>query len=108
MRLRELDKRDAALWAFTGMDDDIYTWGEKTPIRAAIYPGGRTLEARVYGEGMKDVRLMLYDGSVPLELGMGVSLDEDTPQFRIIALERWDHWRATLERIPPGRRADGS
>lgn len=106
MRLRERDKQAVTLRECAGNDDDVYAWGPETAIRAAVYPAGRSLDARVYGERIGDIRLMLYDGDVPLEVGMGVALSGGAPAFRIVALERWDHWRATLERIPEGRRGD--
>lgn len=119
MRLRERDKRTAGIWTFTGMDEDIYTWGTGRKIRAAVYPLGRETDARIYGERIRDMRVMLYDGEGPLEVGMGVYIQEDAParedgertpgaqmrrpNYRIIALERWTHWKATLQRIPEGR-----
>lgn len=104
MRLREREKQNVVLYRMTGMDDDAYTWGPGTAIRAAVYPGARTLDPRVYGERVADMRLMLADGDAPLDVGMGVALEDGAPAYRIVALERWDHWRATLERIPEGRR----
>lgn len=104
MRLREREKQDVVLYPLTGMDDDVYTWGTGTAIRAAVYPGASALDPQVYGERVADTRLMLADGGARLDVGMGVSLGGGLPAYRIIALERWDHWRATLERIPEGRR----
>lgn len=106
MRLRERDKRDVIVYAFTGMDEDVYTWGRGRCIRAAVYPAGCSVDKRVYGEGVKEERLMLYDGDEPLCAGMGVSLDGGTPAYRIVSIERWSHVRAVLERIPEGRRND--
>ena len=104
MRLCEREKRDVIVYAFTGLDDDAYTWGEAAAIRAAVYPMGQSPETGVYGEQMKDRRLMLYDGPIALSVGMGVSLDGGAPAYRITALEAWSHVRAEIERIPEGRR----
>ena len=104
MRLREQDKRNAPVSMPAGMRDDVYAWGEAVAIRAAVYPMEQSAETRVYGDSVKDMRLMLYDGSEELSVGMGVSLDGGTPAFRIVRLEAWSHTRAVLERIPKGRR----
>lgn len=105
MRLRERDKQRVTVYALLGMNDDVYTWKpQKTVIRAAVYPAGRNLDPKVYGDRITEMRLMLYDGDVALEVGMGVSLDGALPAYRIRSMERWDHTRAVLEMIPPGRR----
>lgn len=104
MSLRERDKRDVYISAWTGMHDDVYTWGETVAIRAAVYPMGREISPSVYGDSVKDMRLLLYDGKEELSVGMGVSLDGGTPAYRIVRIERWRHTRAVLESIPEGRR----
>ena len=108
MRLRERDKQTVLLCEMTGMEDDVYTWGEATPIRAAVYPAGERLEAQIHGERTGETRLMLYDGSTVLAPGMGVSLGDGVPQYRIVSVERWAHQRAVLEGIPEGRRGGGA
>ena len=105
MRLCEQDKRDVHISAWTGMHDDVYTWGETAVIRAAVYPMGQGIHSSVYGDGVKDTRLLLYDGKEALCVGMGVSLDGGTPAYRIVSIERWRHTRAVLESIPEGRRS---
>ena len=105
MRLREREKRDVQLRPFTGLDEDVYTFGEGVHVRAAIYPISGQLAAQVYGERVSQMRWMLYDGPVRLEVGMGVALHDG--MYRIIALEVWAHQAATLEKIPVGRLADG-
>lgn len=108
MRLRERDKRTLTLRTPKegSLSEDVIEWGESRVIRAAIYPAGRELEAQVYGERISDMRLMLYEGAAKLEVGMGVCVDvtDDVPDYRIIRIEQWAHTRATLERIPEGRR----
>ena len=51
---------------------------------------------------------MLCDGPAALVPGMGVALGGETPQYRIVSVERWAHQRAVLERIPEGRRGGGA
>lgn len=104
MRLRERDKRDVTLRACTGFDDDVYLWGDATPISAAIYPNRRGIDAKVYGEKIEETRLLLYDGDVRLAVGMGVSESEGAPMWRIKSLEDWGHQSAVLEWIPEARR----
>lgn len=105
MRLRERDKRDMTVAACTGFDDDVYRWGERCPIRAAVYPMGRSIDAQIYGDKVRDMRRLLYDGEdVLLEVGMGVSLDGGAPAWHIKYVESWDHQSVVLELIPEGRR----
>ncbi|MBP3645486.1 MAG: hypothetical protein J6K55_03585 [Clostridia bacterium] len=105
MRLRERDKRDMTVVACTGFDDDVYQWGQGWQIRAAEYPNTRMLDAKIYGDRVREMKLLLYDKKdVLLEVGMGVSMDGDTPAYRIISVARWDHQSAVLEKIPEGRR----
>ena len=106
MRLREREKQRVWLYTPEGPDDDVYFWGDPTVIRAAVYPAGGELDARVYGERARDMRLLLYDGGEALATGMGVSLSGGAPEYRIVSMEGWSHQRALLERIPEGRRGD--
>ena len=106
MRLRQRDKRQMKVFAYAGAQGDRYVWGESTAIRAAVYPLRNAGEAQEAGERISDMRLMLCDAATPLAVGMGVCVEASNgrPDFRITALETWDHTRATLERIAEGRR----
>ena len=108
MRLRERDKRTMTVYApdAGALSEDAYAWGESTMIRAAIYPAGRELDAQIYGERVRDMALLLYEGAAVLDVGMGVCVEaaDGVPEWRIIRVERWAHVRATIERIPEGRR----
>lgn len=107
MRLRERDKRNVNVFRPEGEDEDVYRWGECYEIRAAVYPNRRSIDAKVYGDRIRETQLMLYDGDLlRLDVGMGVSMDGDVPAWRIASVERWDHQTAVLERIPEGRRGD--
>lgn len=110
MRLLERAKRDVTLYDCAGMDDDAYLWGEGRAIRAAVYPRGKSLGSAVYGDRIKNMRLMLYDGEEELCEGMGVRVDKEDgpPDYRIQSVEAWDHQAAVLEWIPEGRRGDGN
>lgn len=104
MRLCEREKQNVIVFACLGILEDTYTWGKGTYIRAAVYPAGERIAPKVYGEEKQDARLMLYDGSLPLRVGMGVSLDGGKPAYRIVSLENWSHVRAVLESIPEAKR----
>ena len=108
MRLRERDKRTIMMRRPDEENggDDVIAWGEGFEIRAAIYPAGKELEAQIYGERVSETLTMLYEGAKALEVGMGacVEVADGVPDYRIIRIEKWAHTRATLEKIPEGRR----
>lgn len=107
MRLREADKRDVTLKPTGTPQDGVYTWGEGIAIRAVIRPLTGTIAAQMYGDKLSQTRLMLYEGPELLALGMGLCVEvpgEASCDYRITALEQWDHWRATLEWIKEGLR----
>lgn len=106
MRLRKRDQRNVFLYPWTGIDEDVYLWGEARVIRAAVYPAESTIIPGICGEAVSEKRLMIYDGHEPLEVGMGVSLDGGTPTLRIVSIEKWAHTRVMLEAISEGRRSD--
>ena len=108
MRLREREKRSTTVYAPAGGDDDAYTWGEGTVIRAALYPAEYTLTPQAQGDALTCRWLLLCDGGAALQPGMGVSLDGGAPSLRIVSVERWQHTRAMLEEIPEGRRGDAA
>ena len=107
MRLQQKNKQQVHAYVWTGLEEDAYTWGERHALDAAVYPLGEGLTENLWGEIPGQRLLLLYDGAFPLAVGMGVSLDGGTPAYRITALERWSHQRATLEWIPEGRRGCG-
>ena len=112
MRLRERDKRDVTVSARTGFDDDVYLWEKGETIRAGVFPNTRAIDAQIYGERVRETRLMLYDGEdgkeIKLKAGMGVTLDGDVPEYLIKSVEGRAHQTAVLELIPEGRRGHGA
>ena len=58
MRLRERDKQDVGVYKLLGRSDDVYQWHNPKMIRAAVYPAGRSLDPKVYGERVTDMRHM--------------------------------------------------
>lgn len=105
MRLRERDKVGVTVHGYAGMDDDVYLWAEGQRIRAAIYPDTSAIHAQIYGDALKDMRLLLYEGDAALAPGMGVCTDgSGVCDYRIVSVQRWDHLRVSLAFIPEGRR----
>lgn len=111
MRLREREKRDVTVSACTGFDDDVYLWGKGETIRAGVFPNTRAIDVKIYGERVRETRLLLYDGAdgknVTLDAGMGVSLDGGAPAYLIKSVEGRAHQTAVLELIPEGSRGHG-
>lgn len=104
MRLMRRHKRMVFVFPLAGMDEEVYQFGQGVGICASLYPIGETTDFQITGDLTQEKLLMLYDGDVALDVGMGVALADEAPVWRITALERWDHQRATLERIEAGRR----
>lgn len=75
-------------------------------LKAAVYPSEAEGEARISGERMEETRVLLCEDTDALAVGMGVCVDaaDGRPDFRVVSLEKWDHTRAVLRRIPESRR----
>ena len=107
MRLRERDKREVVLREPAG-HDDLYTWkGPGIAIRAGVYPLRDELSIKQYGAEVDRMRLLLYDGLIPLAERMGVCVDVpggESCDYVIVSVNGWDHQRATMRRIEEGKR----
>ena len=107
MRLRERDKREVVLREPIG-DEDLHKWqGPGIAIRASIYPLRDELSIKQYGAEVDRMRLLLYDGLIPLVERMGVCVDVpggESCDYKIVSVNGWDHQRATLRWIPPDLR----
>ena len=106
MRLRERDKKTVTIHAFSGLEEDFYTYLPGKKLRAAVYPVSREGSAQVYGERIEEKRVMLCDADAFVDVGMGVCVEsaDGKPDFRVISVEKWMHTRAVLERIPEEKR----
>lgn len=91
------------------MGGDVPNWGAGTAILAVIQPLNGAIAANLYGERLKSMKLLLYDGTIPIAQGMGVCAEVAADQpcdYKIVSSESWaGHQRAAMEWIPPGRRA---
>lgn len=109
MRLQERGKTDVTYKPCVGASDDVRQWGAGAAIRATLQPAGGKLLAEMYGERLQKMKLMLYDGALPINEGAGVcvSVAADQPcDYLIVSAEGWaGHQRAVLEYIPESRRA---
>ncbi len=109
MRLLEKNKQSITLRPKTG-GTDVPIWGAGTSTRAVIQPLSGSVAAQIYGEKVSKMKLLLYDGTEHLTEGMGVCVevagDQPCDYFIKAPPEGWSgHQRATIEWIPPGRRA---
>lgn len=106
MRLREADKTTVTVKPLLG-DDDVYTWGEGRPLRAVVQPVSDQISAQRYGDRVGSMRMLFAERGSGLTVGMGVCVSaapDASCDYRVIAVEDWDHTRATLEWIPERRR----
>ncbi|MDT8715441.1 hypothetical protein IAI10_02060 [Clostridium sp. 19966] len=97
MRLRERDKKDLYLKRAVIKEDaekvkytDYETTSQK--IRATIQPAGGKIEAEIYGEKLKYMLTMRYDGNVELKENDGICVyvsPDSMPDYRIVAIKLW-------------------
>lgn len=84
--------------------EDYRVWQAPLPALAAHQPDTSLRAATLYGEQVQRMRLLLYDGPLTLEEGMGVCVfvpPEASCDYQIKSVERWQGvQRARLERIP--------
>lgn len=75
---------------------------ESIKIEANIYPANGRLQGEVYGERLKYIQNMLYDGSETLneDDGICVYVSKDSePDYKIISIKRYSHMMIELEKI---------
>lgn len=71
-------------------------------IKANIWPASGKIQAEIYGERLKYINNMLYDGNVELVEGDGICVyvtKESKPDYRIISIKRFSHLKIELEKI---------
>lgn len=75
---------------------------EAIKIEANIYPANGRLQSEIYGERLKYIQNMLYDGSETLneDDGICVYVSKDSePDYKIISIKRYSHMMIELEKI---------
>ena len=73
-----------------------------TEIQANISPATGKLQAEIYGQRLKYIRNMLYDGSQELKEGEGLCVyvpKESNPDYRVISIKMYSHLVIELEKV---------
>ena len=73
-----------------------------TEIKANIWPASGKIQAEIYGERLKYINNMLYDGNVELVEGDGICVyvsKDSKPDYRIMSIKRFSHLKIELEKI---------
>ncbi|WP_207706211.1 hypothetical protein [Clostridium sp. HBUAS56017] len=71
-------------------------------IEANIWPASGKVQAEIYGEKLKYINNMLYDGPVKLNEGDGICVyvpKESKPDYKIISIKTFSHLKIELEKI---------
>lgn len=71
-------------------------------IKANIYPATGKIQAEIYGQRLKYIMNMLYDGKYHLKEGDGICVyvDKDSkPDYKIISIKHYSHLFIELEKI---------
>lgn len=75
---------------------------EPIDIKARIWPASGKIQAEIYGERLKYINNMLYDGDIELIEGDGICVyvsKESKPDYRIISIKPFSHLTIELEKI---------
>lgn len=110
MRLRERDKVTVTVKMPDNEtnDDQTYRFKGGIPLRVVLRPLSGEAEAKLFGQSVSRLRLLMYDGKTELKEGMGVCVaaDKDAPcDYRITRLEKWSLQSAIIEEIDEAMRA---
>jgi len=71
-------------------------------VEANIWPASGKLQAEIYGERLKYIMNMLYDGNEGLVEGDGICVyvaSTSTPDYKIISIKPYSHKFIELEKI---------
>lgn len=113
MRLRERDKKTVYLRRRSTTQnehlDTVVSWGPAIELRAAHQPAGGTLVAQVYGERVRGMRTLFYDGPVAIVESDGFCLyvaPTAAPDYRVAGPpQAWEgHTVIQAEYVPPESR----
>lgn len=78
------------------------------PLLGSLQPLSGSLVAQMYGERLRNMRLLLAAPAAPVNEGDGVCVDvpgEESPDFKVVYVARWSrHLVVHLEYIPEGER----
>lgn len=107
MRLRQRDLVDIYLKRkipATDGEGTEYSTYDPVPIKikAKIQPAGGKAMAEMYGERLKYMRTMRYDGQLNLNEGDGLCIyvsPDNSPDYKITAINPWDIKVFDLEKV---------
>lgn len=71
-------------------------------IKAKIQPAGGKVMAEMYGERLKYIKTMYYDGPLELKENDGICVyvgQNDKPDYKVVGIAPWDHKTITLEKV---------
>lgn len=75
---------------------------EPIEIKANIWPASGKIQAEIYGERLKYINNMLYDGNIELVEGDGICVyvsKDSKPDYRIVSIKEFSHLKIELEKI---------
>ncbi len=79
------------------------TWDEAVEIEAAIWSASGRIQAEMYGERLKYIKNMQYDGTETMQEGDGICVyvgPESNPDYKIISIKPdYSPLEMELERI---------
>ena len=71
-------------------------------IKSNIWPASGKVQAEIYGERLKYILNMLYDGNIELNEGDGICVytnKDSEPDYKIISIQKFSHLKIELEKI---------
>jgi len=114
MKLIERDKRTLHLRRrSTGTDaygEPMPEWEEPVTIRAACQPAAGALDAQIYGKRTRAMYTLFFDGLEAIRPGDGLCIHVAAaaqPDYRVVAVQGWDHQRVDAELIGKGEGKGG-
>ncbi len=107
MRLRERDKRTLYIRPKVGSEPNAYqepipVYGEPVEIRAACQDAGSQVDIQLYGERVKRMLTIYYDGLEQVCEGDGLCIHVAAtapPDYRVVSVAGWDHQVVQAEKI---------
>lgn len=106
MRLSERDKRNVYLRRWAEPIEDKYgdktrQWGPPVLVRAVVQPAKSLLDMQIYGERVKRMKRLYYDGDIKILEGDGLCIDvagDQEPDYMVLSAMAWDHVEVDAER----------
>jgi len=75
-------------------------WSEVgIPVTGVLQPAGGKVMAEMYGNRLAYMLTLYIGAGEPVEEGMGACIYIDNPDFKVVAIRRWQwHWVVDLEK----------